>query len=114
MISGVTVTVMRPCGYTGDRFGNLEPTESASETVHDVLVSPGSTSDLEAARPEGVDVALTLHFPKPYAQSLHGCTVQLTGPWAGTYRVIGDPKPYIMENTPTRWWYPVEVEAAHG
>lgn len=120
MIRGVTVTVNHPtiavvCTTAKlDRFGNYVPGTPTTETVDDVLVSPGATSDLEASRPEGVQVAYTLHFPKSYTGNLEGCTVTLPEPWAGDYRVIGDPRAYIDDNTPTRWHMPVEVERAHG
>lgn len=110
---GVQVTVKSPVQGQPDRFGNATYTYT-SETVDDVLVAPGATSDLEASRPEGVSVAYTLHFPKSFTGSLDGCIVTLPAPWAGDYRVIGDPRPYIDANTPTRWHTPVEVEAAHG
>lgn len=115
MISGTTVTVLRSVAGLKDRFGN--PTKYTEESeVADVLVSPGATEDLEASRPEGVAVAFTLHFPKTFTGSLEGCTVVLPEPWANKdgYRVIGDPRPYMDANTPTRWNRPVEVEAAHG
>ena len=115
MIKGVTVTVYSPVGTTGtDRFGEpIYGTPSATE-VGNVLVSPGATENLEASRPDGVKVAYTLHFPKSFTASLRGCSVALPAPWAGTYRVIGDPKPYIDANTPTKWHMPVEVEAVYG
>lgn len=84
------------------------------EEVRGVLVAPGATKELEAEREDGVSVAFTLHFPKSYEKGLRGCKVKLPKPWGGTYRVIGDPKPYMDVNTPTRWHMPVEVEAAHG
>ena len=116
MIRGVDVIVVRPGSPSTDRFGNAVAGEPARETVHDVLVQPGATSDLEAARPQGVAVAYTLHFPKGYTASLEGCSVELPAPWAvdGGYRVIGDPRPYMDANTPGRWNRPVEVEEAHG
>lgn len=113
MIKGVTVTVKTPVAGAADRFGNATYTYT-SETVANVLVAPGATRDLDAARPEGVTVAYTLHFPKSFTASLEGCIVTLPAPWAGDYRVIGDPKPYIDANTPTPWHLPAEVEAAHG
>lgn len=122
MIRGVTVTVKTPKRvYTtdtppvpvNDRFGNATYTYT-SQSVANVLVAPGATQDLEAARPEGVTVAYTLHFPKTFTDSLEGCIVTLPAPWAGDYRVIGDPRSYIDANTPTPWHTPVEVEAAHG
>lgn len=110
---GVSVTVKSPTQGQPDRFGNATYAYT-SKTVDDVLVAPGATSDLEASRPEGVTVAYTLHFPKTFTGSLEGCIVTLPAPWAGDYRVVGDPHPYIDANTPTRWHIPVEVEAAHG
>lgn len=114
MIRGVSVDVMRPVAGVRDRFGNATVGSVSTETVSNVLVSPGSTLDLEASRPEGVEVAYTLHFPRWYVDSLKGCSVELPEPWAGVYRVIGDPKPYIDANTPTPWHMPVEVERANG
>lgn len=110
---GVQVTVKSPTQGQPDRFGNATYAYT-SKTVDDVLVAPGATSDLEASRPEGVTVAYTLHFPKTFTGSLEGCIVTLPAPWAGDYRVVGDPHPYIDANTPTKWHIPVEVEAAHG
>lgn len=114
MIRGVTVEVLRPTAGTADRFGNAVPGTPASEQVDNVLVSPGVTADLEASRPEGVNVAFTLHFPKGYTSSLEGCDITLPAPWSCTCHVIGNPTPYIDANTPTQWHMPVEVEVAHG
>ena len=114
MISGTTVTVLRPTITGTDRFNAPTYGTPTEETVANVLVAPGATADLEASRPEGVTVAYTLHFPKTYTASLEGCSVVLPAPWTGTYRVIGDPRPYMDANTPTPWHLPVEVEAAHG
>ena len=113
MIKGVAVTVSSPSSASTDRFGNPVITWT-TETVNDVLVSPGATADLEASRPDGVTVAYSLHFPKTFTGSLEGCEVTLPVPWSGTYRVIGAPGQYMDENTPTRWHMPVEVEVAHG
>lgn len=114
MINGTTVTVLRPTVTGQDRLGNPVHGAPTSEQVGNVLVAPGATADLEASRPEGVTVTHTLHFPKTYTASLEGCSVVLPAPWAGTYLVVGDPRPYMDENTPTPWNRPVEVEAAHG
>lgn len=113
MIRGTSITVERPTEGAPDRFGNFTETWQ-SETVDDVLVVPGATLDMEASRPEGVTVAYTLHFPKTYTGSLEGCDVVLPAPWSGRYRVIGDPREYMDENTPTRWHLQAEIEAAHG
>ena len=113
MISGATVTVYTPYQDGTDRFNNVVYGLTGAD-VSDVLVVPGATDFLEASRPEGVQVAYTLHFPKTFSGSLEGCSVELHDPYSGTYKVVGDPKPYMVENTPTRWNMPVEIEAAHG
>ena len=110
---GISVTVRTPNGTELDRFGNEQYvfTESA---VDDVLVDPGASESLAASRPEGVRVAFTLHFPKSFVGSLEGCEIVLPSPWAGVYRVVGNPGRYIDANTPTRWNMAVEVEKAYG
>ncbi len=114
MISGVTVGVLRPTAGTVDRFNNPVPGIPEEEQVGNVLVAPGATNDLEAARPEGVHVDYTLHFPRGYSDDLEGCDVVLPAPWSTTCHVIGKPQKYIDANTPTPWNYPVECEVAHG
>lgn len=113
MLRGTTVTVMRPTATAVDRFGN-NVYSYESEEVANVLVAPGATTELEAARPEGADVAFTLHFPRTYTGRLDGCKIMLAAPYAGEYRVIGDPTPYMDANTPTAWHLPVEIERAYG
>lgn len=108
---GIEVTVLRPTRTT-DRLGNEVDGEPEREQVENVLVAPGPTADMEASRPDGVTVALTLHFPKTYTASLEGCSVELPEPWEGTYHVIGNPMPYMK--SPGQWNRPVEVEMAHG
>ena len=114
MIKGATVTVSAPNATGTDRFGEPTYGDPVTTTVDNVLVVPGATSDLEASRPEGVTVAYTLHFPKSFTDDLRGCTVTLPAPWAGEYRVVGEPGPYMDENTPTPWHMPVEVEVCRG
>ena len=108
---GITVTVLRPTRET-DRLGNEVDAAPVEELVDNVLVAPGATADMEAARPDGTSVALTLHFPKTYTESLEGCFVRLPAPWEGVYSVIGNPMPYMA--SPTAWNRPVEVAEAHG
>lgn len=117
MISGTTVTVLRPGGSARDRFGNYVPGEPVAEQVSGVLVDQPTTEDMEAARPDGVTLAYALHFPKSYGESLEGCTVVLPDPWDNDgvgYRVHGDPRPLMDANTPGRWNRAVNVEASHG
>ena len=113
-IVGVNVTILRPTSGGIDRLGNKIKGEPERIEVSNVLVSPGPTNDMEAARPDGTVVAYTLHFPKTYTGSLRNCLVELPSPWAGVYRVLGDPREYIDANTPTQWHMPVEVEDANG
>ena len=113
MISGTTVTVLTPYTNGTDRFNNVVYGLTGAE-VDDVLVSPASTELLEAARENGVSVSYTLHFPKTFTGSLEGCEIELPAPWSGRYRVVGNPQPYMDENTPTRWNRPVDVECANG
>ena len=81
------------------------------ETVQNVLVCPGATVDaVESMRPDGVTVAYTLAFPKPYAADLRGAEVEVRGE---RFRVIGDPRPCEL-NCPTAWWMRVEVERHDG
>lgn len=84
-----------------------------SETVDDVLVAPGPRTDIpDTDRPEGTVVAWNLHFPKTFTGSLRGARVRVRG--GAPCPVIGDPQPYTLENTPTRWHLPVEVARADG
>lgn len=113
MIAGETVIVERdePTGSV-DPFG-APITAIAIETVENVLVAPGARTDVDGTnRPDGVGVAWTLHFPKPYAASLRGARVSVRGEPARP--VIGDPKPYTAANTPGEWWMPVELEDVEG
>ena len=114
MISGVPVDVLRPIAGARDRLGTPTVTGYTRETVNNVLIEQGVTDSLEASRPDGVTVAYTLHFPKTYSEKLEGCNVELPAPWAGVYRIVGDPRPLMDANTPTEWHMPAMVEAAHG
>lgn len=108
---GETVTVHTPQWGT-DAAGNDVVTSWSTQAVSDVLVAPGPRNDIvETNRPHGVEVRFTLHFPKSYNSNLRGCKVTVRG---RDYQVIGDPQPYTLENTPTRWWLPVEVVDVDG
>lgn len=113
MFSLTPATVLIPKTSGEDRFGNPVPGEPERAPAM-VLVAPGESADLEASRPAGVTVALTLHFTREWTRSLRGCSVELPEPWAGTYRVIGDPKPYDPALCPGDLWLPAEVEAVDG
>lgn len=103
------VAVLRP---TVERDDLGEPTlgEPAREEVR-CVVCPGATADMDATRPEGVTVAYTLHFPKTYAGSLRGCSVEVRGT---RYDVVGDPQRTTEAATPGPFDMAVEVTRADG
>lgn len=108
---GELVTVVRRVQSGEDAHGEPVYTEE-SEDVVDVLVAPGPRVDIpDTERPAGVVVAFNLHFPKAFTGSLRGALVEVRGE---RFEVIGDPRPYTLENTPTRWATPVEVRRADG
>lgn len=112
MILGETVTVERPVTGSADPFGGSSVTW-ASESVDNVLVSPGSRSDVvESNRPSGVEVLWTLHFPKGYPATLRGARVRVRG--GDPLDVIGDPQHYTEANTPGEWSMPCEVGRVDG
>lgn len=123
----VVLLVPRPFGDNGetvrDPMGEIISFEDFEGTLDDVLIVPGDSSDLTGSiRPEGDRTVYTLHFPKSFPEavkgipqeflkSLKGARIKVRGE---TFRVIGDPKPYMDVNTPTRWNMPVKVEAVNG
>lgn len=111
-ITGETVVVEREEETGRDRYD--EPVYTwVPETVEDVLVEPGPRNDIpDTSRPAGTVVVWKLHFPKPYAKSLRGARIRVRG--GEPCKVIGDPQSYTLENTPGRWWMPVEVSRADG
>lgn len=111
---GVTATVEPRLWDERDSFGNYVEAYGEPVDVDNVLVVPGPCDELDDSRPEGVKVALTLHFPKTWTSDLRGAKVALTGRYSGSYRVIGKPMPYMEVLTPTQWNMPVEVEVCDG
>lgn len=90
---------------------NEPVSEETVDEVVEVLVCPGSTSELGVERPNGVIVEYTLHFPKTYTASLKDCIITIR---ENDYKVIGDPKPYTNANTPGAWNREVEVSRVDG
>lgn len=105
-----SVTVLRPVADRDD-LGEPAFEDPERDEVSGVLVQPGATSDLDATRPNGVRVALTLHFPKGYGRPLRGCSIELRGE---VFDVVGDPSPYTEGNVPVPWTMPVEVSRSDG
>ena len=116
MIRGITASVELRDRSARDSFGNDVEAYLPQNAVDNVLVQPGAAAELDATRPDGVRVSLTLHFPKGWTGDLRGARVSLPAPWDGgnPYRVVGDPRPYMDANTPGAWHMAVEVERAHG
>lgn len=109
LIPTEAVTVIRPT-VERDDLGEPIGAGASREEVR-CVVCPGATSDMDATRPEGVTVSYTLHFPKTYAGSLRGCSVEVRGT---RYDVVGDPQRTTEAATPGPWNMAVEVARADG
>lgn len=109
LIPDEPVTVVRPTAAR-DELGEPVFGEPVREAVR-CVVCPGATSDMGAARPEGVAVAYTLHFPKAYRGELRGCSVEVRG---ASYDVVGDPQRTAAAATPGPYDMAVEVTRADG
>ena len=112
LLQGEQVVVERVVSPGVDAFGDPLPGQWVPEMVYDVLVAPGGRTDLDASRPEGVEVKWTLHFPKGYPATLRGARVVVRG--LEPAFVVGDPQHYTAENTPGAWSMPVELTAVRG
>ena len=109
---GETVIVIRR-ERVGTGPGNTPLYDDVETVVDDVLVAPGPRQDVvESNRPDGVEVAFNLHFPKTFSESLRGARVSVRG--QEPLNVIGDPQPFTLANTPTRWWLPCEIARVDG
>lgn len=110
LLTGEKVTVKTPV-YTEDEHNELSVTWVSAD-VENVVVAPGSSSDVEdSTRPYGTRAVFSLAFPKTFGASLRGCRVSVRGT---DYSVIGDPHPNTMDNSPTSWHYTCEVEDVDG
>lgn len=110
LIKGETVTVRTPTIFYDEHMEEVEAWEET--TVPNVVVKPGSTSDvIESARPDGTRVEFTLGFPKTFTAPLRGCHCVVRGT---EYAVIGDPRPLTPDNVPGLWNCTAEVEAVDG
>ena len=94
----------------GEPIGSEASREASREAVR-CVVCPGATSDLGADRPNGIQVAYTLHFPKTYRGDLRGCSVEVRGE---VFDVVGDPMRTAEAATPGPWNMAVEVARADG
>jgi hypothetical protein len=109
---GEDVIVSKPVVIGRDRLNAPLYGSPDRELVQGVLVAPGPRSDLLATdRPDGTVVRFTLHFPKSYGGDLGDSQVEVRGK---PYKVVGDPAPYTMSDTPGNWHMPVEVVDVNG
>lgn len=112
MLTGQTVKVIRSVQTGTDDMG--EPIyDTTTEEVDNVLFSPSSTDDLSGQHPQGDTISVTFHMPKTYTSNLRGCKIGYANE---TYSVVGDPKPYMVENCPPHcnWNRAVTAEVVYG
>ena len=107
---GETVVVEDLVPDGKDRYGKPQYATLDIE-VENVLVAPGATDDVIDSNRDGVTVAYTLYFPKTYTGDLEGRKVRVRGE---PFDVIGSPRPYPVETTPTDWNRKAEVEKTDG
>ena len=113
MFSGETVCVLRPVASSEDTLGNTV-SDWVPEYVGNVLFEPSATSDaVDTVRPDGTSLTVTFHFPKDYTASLRGCRIARTM-CSRVFSVIGDPMPYMAENTPGAWNRRVQAIEVRG
>lgn len=105
---GEGIVVLRPATTSTDPY-NAPVTEWVREPVSNVLVAPGSLSDLGAERPEGVEVRYTLCLPKTFEGPLEGCKVEVRGE---VLDVVGHPDRF--DPCPTEWDMVCEIGGTHG
>lgn len=74
LIEPLSVEVGRP-SRSHDAHGNEVPGRVEWEAVEGVLAHPGGTGDVGAERPDGVEVAMTFHFPRGYGRPLRGLSL---------------------------------------
>lgn len=111
LLHGETVQVWSPVRAV-DAEGDAVIAWTGPVEVAGALVAPGSTSALGGStRPDGVEVAYTVHFPKSFDASLRGARVQVRGE---LFEVVGDPRPYARDLCPGAWWMQAEVRRVQG
>lgn len=111
MFATCDVTVVRFVQTGRDAHG--APTyEETREVVPGCLMEPVSTQDSIEARQAGDSVLAHLHIPKTYTASLAGCDV--IDAEGRRWHVVGDPQPYMPENTPGPWNRMVDLSDARA
>ena len=109
---GQTVQVRFPVEGEPDWGGNVAVSWSDPVDVENVLVAPGDVAEpWDTIRPDGVEVAQTLYFPKGFSGDLRGAQVDAGLGWLD---VIGQPGRYPPALTPTDWNMKVQVGRVDG
>ena len=94
----------------------------SKETVGGVLIFPSAAMGLSPAvdvevgsenRPDGVKTTYVVYFPKTFNKPLRGARIWVPGE-DEPMKVVGDPKPYDPDLTPTDFNYVVYLENLKG
>ena len=110
LFATLTATVVSRWQSGNDESGR--PTwEVSRREVPGVLLEPVSSEDTDAQRGGGSTRRARAHFPKGHAEPLAGCDVVIGGE---TWHVVGDPTPFMPENTPGPFGTPVELVMQGG
>lgn len=85
--------------------------DGSSTKIDNVLIEPKNQVDVSFTDTDTDPIAYRLHIPKSFVcstsyTSLSHARCEIFG---DTYRVLGNPKPYMEDNTPTEWIMPVDV-----
>lgn len=112
-LTGESIILVTRTRQGEDEGGNPVWIDDQPEQVDNVLIAPGDqTNSTSSIRPDGIEVAYTLYFPRSWAfRSLRGATIRVD---RNSYRVIGEPRPYCPTITPTRWNLTVLVRGGDG
>lgn len=112
-LTGESIELVTRTSRGEDEGGNPVWVDDRPERVDNVLIAPGDqTNPTGSIRPDGIEVAYTLYFPRSWAfRSLRGADIRIDD---ARYRVIGDPRPYRPGVSPTRWNLTVLVRGGDG
>lgn len=80
-------------------------------SIDNVLIEPKHQEDIAYTDTDTDPVAYRLHIPKDFISARSDVSLSHARcvVYGDTYRVLGNPKPYMAENTPTEWIMPVDV-----
>lgn len=116
MLSGRTVTVLRPVEGPPDAMGMPTVARWEPEEVGGVLVtSPSHREPPGASRLRGSSVDYVLRFPKSYEPGdVRGCRAVLGEGYDGEYEFVGPVERFCPEECPTAYDKRAPVRRAQG